>query len=240
MHTMQLTNTNNISGYIKYKLYIIHIISHEHEPKTTIYNKLYATYITKKFTIINITDILDNKIKQIDYNKEFKLCTNMTYIFNFNFYLLKEIAFNKHFIDDKQYELFQNGYCGIYTEYYNSGILKVSFFHINGIIDGIYTLYNTNGLIDTTCLYTNGRINGTRIEYWGDGKKINKITNYVYDIKDGEEIIYYDNGIIVYKTNYINGIMDGNLEGYHYNGKIKIRSINKVYSYYDYNGHLIR
>jgi hypothetical protein len=47
-----------------------------------------------------------------------------------------ERAFNFRFILDKQYELFKNGYSGIYRNWLHSGILATEFYHINGKIDG--------------------------------------------------------------------------------------------------------
>jgi hypothetical protein len=53
-----------------------------------------------------------------------------------------ENAFNFKFIYDKQYELFKNGYSGMYRKWDDRGELVIEFYHINGKIEGEYKKYN--------------------------------------------------------------------------------------------------
>jgi hypothetical protein len=132
---------NNTIGYIKYKQYIITIEIENYDNlwfgitkpaqindnliKRFNLNINNIEYITKKYKVVYIEDILGNTYNKIDY-----YTINEIKIFNdfIIFYKSKEVAFNKNFINDKQYLLFNNGYSGLFRTYkWNGHILDETY-----------------------------------------------------------------------------------------------------------------
>lgn len=87
------------------------------------YIALIVKIIKESYNIYNIKDLINKKInKHIYYFKSY------------------ERAFNFRFIIDKQYELFTNGFSGIYRNWSRYGTLVIEFYHINGKIEGMCKL----------------------------------------------------------------------------------------------------
>jgi antitoxin component YwqK of YwqJK toxin-antitoxin module len=144
--------------YIKIYRYIITIElcedSIHNENRINIINKLYATYRTNKFKILEIEEI-DTK-KLIDKYNNYKVGDIITK--NKNYYFTKERAFfefdYQYFDDtfdllDKLYyiKFFKNGYSGLHRDWYDSGQLYEEFYHINGIFEGMFIQYHEDGKI---------------------------------------------------------------------------------------------
>lgn len=129
-------------------------------------NPEYALYSTNKFKILKYKHIADNNITEQEFNmciiylhiqqikedliddKVLNIIKNKYDIYKMEDFINKEInrqiyyfksyerAFNFRFIYDKQYELFEKGYSGIYKNWTNKGVLVLEFYHINGRIEG--------------------------------------------------------------------------------------------------------
>ena len=61
------------------------------------------------------------------------------------FFLTYETAFLYNFYESKKWYLFPSGYTGIYKEFYESGQLKIEFYHNNGEIIGEHKAFSANG-----------------------------------------------------------------------------------------------
>ena len=124
----------------------------------------YAAYVTHKFKIISIEDVTGNTYDSIEEfthkDNKIKYEINKEYIHDIIFYITKEQAFNINFIKDKQYLLFQNGYSGLYTEYYNNGILKYKVYHINGEYEGEFIKYTDEEEFLARGYYISGKKHG--------------------------------------------------------------------------------
>lgn len=132
------------------------------------------------FIDFNLDSLIDlNEAKFIIMNKLFRAYSD------------EKEAFYKNFFEDKQWELFENGYSGyciLYNYQYNKlGIKSEEFYHCNDKIEGKKLLYN----------HQHGRL--SRIENYVSGKKIyEEIFN-----EFGEEIIekkyYYTDDFYFYE-----------------------------------------
>lgn len=139
------------------------------ENRINIIDKLYATYITNKFKIIKIEDIIT---KELIYNYGNYIVDKIVCETK-NYYLIKERAFfeidyYQHNFDDeykpidKLYYInfFTNcgGYSGLHRSWYDSGQLLEEFYHINGNFEGLYREYFENGSIKNEYYYINNKI----------------------------------------------------------------------------------
>ena len=148
--------------------------SENRENDETIINAEHALYETNKFIIlkyhhianIDITDkelnmcliyLYVNKLKDnLNDDHIIDIFKNHYNIHNMNNFINKEIdrniyyfksyerAFNFKFIFDKQYELFKNGYSGLYRNWTRNGELVIEFYHVDGKIEGEYKRNNEN------------------------------------------------------------------------------------------------
>ena len=149
----------SIIGYHKIDVYII-----------TIETEIYNTYIkidnvtnfdsclyeTKKFSVIDIEDLIGNKYDQI-----FNFIVDEYYEFTdttLEFYRIKSIAFCHEFIFKEQWNYFPNGYAGYYEEYLLDGSKLVEYFHVNGIRFGEYKSFYKNGSIQESLYYVDNKI----------------------------------------------------------------------------------
>lgn len=153
--------------YLKIKSIIFQIDlcddSENLESDKNIINPEYALYTTNKFKILNYKHIADNQITKDDFqycllylfhqrfldNDIIKIINESYNIYNIEDLINKEInrqiyyfksyerAFNFKFIYDKQYELFTNGFSGMYRNWSRYGELVIEFYHINGKIEGL-------------------------------------------------------------------------------------------------------
>jgi len=147
-----------------------------------------ATYETNKFKILNYKHIANNKITEDEFKmcliylyiqkiKEdlindnvLNVIKNQYNIHKMDDFINKEIerniyyfksyerAFNFRFIYDKQYQLFTEGYSGIYKNWTPEGKLVLECYHINGKIEGkfifnnkIFTFVNDVNIDNTYC-----------------------------------------------------------------------------------------
>ena len=129
-------------------------------------NSEYALYETDKFKILNYKHIANNKITENEFNmcliylyiqkiKEelindnvLNVVKNQYNIHKFDDFMNKKIerkiyyfksyerAFNFRFVYDKQYQLFTEGYSGIYKNWSREGELVLECYHINGKFEG--------------------------------------------------------------------------------------------------------
>lgn len=145
--------------YIKINCYIFSIElcedSKHNENRLNIVDKLYATYTTNKFKIIEIENMVTKEIinKYFNYKVDDIICKSVKY------YLTKERAFfeikyDRDDIDeykpiDKLYyiKFFNNNYSGLHRTWYDSGQLYEEFYHHNGSIEGLYKQYDMKGNI---------------------------------------------------------------------------------------------
>ena len=59
--------------------------------------------------------------------------------------------------------------CGIHTEYYDSGKIKIEYFQNNGVKEGVYREYNHREFLIKEYNYINGKLNGFYKEFNNDG-----------------------------------------------------------------------
>ena len=174
-----------MEGYYENFNYITTIKVEYYEPVDSyILNKEYATYKTKKYTILQIEDIHGKIV--LNYNEMYP--ENKIYAeINDNeiYFVLKKnivhdiIINNLHeyshtLFMERFYKLlknhFPNGISGVCRLYYTNGILKGEYFHNNGIIEGNYICYFENGNIRMIQPLINGKVCGFYTSYSNDSK----------------------------------------------------------------------
>jgi antitoxin component YwqK of YwqJK toxin-antitoxin module len=161
----------SIIGYHKADKYIITIETEDYrlylKNEDEIINSDYALYETKNFNVIDIEDLRGEH-----YDKILDFVVDETYNYTnllLEFFKIKELAFYIDFILKKQWEIFPDGYTGLYKEYLSNGAILIEYFHINGKKYG-------------------------ECKYYRDKNKIHEIIHYVNDVKFGEYIEFYING----------------------------------------------
>ena len=177
-------------GYAYIEYYIITIECDDYESSPKIMNVDNALYKTNNFKIIEIEDFNNNKLDMTTSYKK-----NINYNEKINFWLNKQIVFDKKIYDytfyknlDRPYkkiqpngsryksilryynDIIENGCSGIYKSYYPNGVLEEEYFHNNGEIEGEYKKYYENGSIKETCNYLNGLKHGKWTQFHEDGK----------------------------------------------------------------------
>jgi len=175
-----------------------------------------ATYITKKFKIIEIEDLHSNKYDTIDkyliprdciVSKNGIYSINNTYEEKIDFWFNKEIALNKKIRNSRDYKktpfnplrpiyIFHNLCVPLYEEY-----LPKFFSDIKGI-SGIYKQYYPDGVLEKECYHNSDKYEGEHKAYYENGK-LREITTYINGKRCGKNVEYYENGAIIYR-NYIN------------------------------------
>jgi antitoxin component YwqK of YwqJK toxin-antitoxin module len=154
----------SIIGYFKDYKYVITISTDDYTSVSkTVINPDNALYKTRNYKILEIEDILENKIINNNYR-----IPRIAF-----FYISKELAVFENFIQNEEYKLFPLGYSGVQKEYHENGLLYKQFFHKNGIIEGEFKTFYNNGNAQYICDYVNGQKFGKEIEY--------KITGELYD-----------------------------------------------------------
>jgi antitoxin component YwqK of YwqJK toxin-antitoxin module len=163
------------TGYTIYNDFIITIKVLDDEPKPYISviikeeNKLYATYYTTDYEIIEVEDVDGNIL-----NEKVELQGGVYYR------LTKEVPINK--INQKIFFYDGNILCkeftGIQKMWYINGQIFSIFFHINGKKYGEYKQYYSNGQLSLECVYVNNKIEGEYKEYDEEGN-LERIDYYV-------------------------------------------------------------
>lgn len=209
-----------IFRYMKYKEYIIKIsftYYYEISDNELIIDKNNAYYCqTVKFNVDSIEHMV-TKLKlyeiliELPHNNSYTLEINKTYEKTIKYFATYNRAFLENFIDEKQYLLFGN-YSGIFTDYYDNGQIKETYFHTNGIINGIYKIYyenitNTNiNKIRIECNYLNGKKHGEYKKYYFS-QTLNIHAFYDNDNLINDYKVYNKNNILTYHAKYYNGNM---------------------------------
>jgi hypothetical protein len=145
-------------------------------------NSIYASYVTKHFTIISITSIIDDtQYTEIDENLPYQYRVGNTYTNQQFYFKTKDVAFFGFFNLYKQWKLFPNGFSGVCRNYYDSGELKQEYFRINSKIYGKRILYDKNGKIIIECNYSDGIMDTGSFCFYKDDKKIILSDRYCED-----------------------------------------------------------
>jgi antitoxin component YwqK of YwqJK toxin-antitoxin module len=190
-------------AYIKYKHYVITIILDKRHIKLklelTPFGPLYQLNNRRLlFKIINIEDIACNFYEKTDDDR-YKV--NNTYVENINYYLLKEAAYFRNFMKEKQYQLISDNYSGYYKNYDMVGNLIEEYYHVNGKKQGTYKKYYNNKNIEIETSYIDNKLNGEYKSYHDSGK-INEICYYQNNNRVGECKRYDENNNLIFKCKY--------------------------------------
>ena len=144
-----------------------------------------------------------------------------------------EIRFVNNFVNDT----------GWIVNFYETGQLKDSVYHVKGLgdfiikswyengkieklntfngcgLNGPTKKYYENGQLRNSGTYVNGKWEGIQIQWFEDGQLKAKI-NCKNDIINGQQIVYHKNGKVNLISNYKNGILSGEVKQYDVNGNI--------------------
>lgn len=150
-------------------------------------------------------------------------------IYKFPVFIDYDVAYFHNFLEQKQYELFPNGFCGIAKEYYKYCSryeiypIRCEIFMNNNKFEGTQIIYNQYGKIVEKINWINGKKNGLT-EYFKCIKYLDIITKsimYKEDKRHGDEIDYFlneDNNIRLIKT-FNNDVIES-YKRYNENGEL--------------------
>ena len=115
---------------------------------------------------------------------------------------------NNYYNINNNIKLFKNNYNNEHKIYYEDGILRCDFFHINGKIEGIYKEYMPDNTLSREIQFLNGKKNGYYKNYYNN--KCVEEKYYVNDKLDGicTKSLYNGYEIITYKDNKRNGLYE--------------------------------
>lgn len=215
-----------IIGYFVFNDYVIEIeVLDNLSPLTNIINTEYATYRTKKYKIISITNFLTMTKVNSDESNYYKINDVIDHVtMKIDYVLNKDIAIYNTYNNRKNSVLeYLKTKSGIFRNYHPNGQLKIQVYHNNGLFEGEYIYYDMDGLCDIDKhnimyqeYYINGVKDGNYISYWGDGTIQKKIT-YNNGKLNGKYRSYYENGNLKIICNYKNGLKNGLYIEYHKN-----------------------
>ena len=112
---------------------------------------------------------------------------------------------------------------GEHQTYYPNGNKKSFGKYIHGKEDGLFTTYFNNGSKSSEVSYKNGQKIG-QATYWNDNKLIRTVEKYVLkkdtfcSVKDGEQLVYAENGNLIEKGSYVMGLKEGQWLNWYDNG----------------------
>lgn len=109
---------------------------------------------------------------------------------------------------------------GLYTNYYDNGILELEGQIIDGEKTGKWTYFYENGNMISTVDYIDGRENGLTTIYYENGN-INSKGKLIDNIKEGYWETYFDSGVLANNGEYKSGEREGKWIYYHENGTVK-------------------
>ena len=164
---------DNITGYFKITPYIYEIeILYVHQDNRVLTNqqKLNAKFEVIVFQVLSIKHMVTQMVYLSMNNYE----VAKVYEELIDFYLTYDRAFNENFLNNKEYQLFPDGYTGIYSSYDDNGNIISTFYHANGKIHGEALIYNINGRV-------------IMVHYYKKGKRLAS-----YNV-EADEVTYYKN-----------------------------------------------
>lgn len=93
---------------------------------------------------------------------------------------------------------------GIYREWHPNQVLKTDGVYVNGLFDGQWLYYNDLGFVIGEGVFTDGT--GTLKNHYDNGK-IKQVTRYKLNLKEGEEIVYNEDGSVFQIIEYKSGMI---------------------------------
>jgi antitoxin component YwqK of YwqJK toxin-antitoxin module len=148
---------DNIIGYFKITPYIYEIeILYVHQDNRVLTNqqKLNAKFEVIIFQVLSIKHMVTQMVYLSMNNYEVaKVYEELKH-----FYLTYDRAFNENFFNNKEYQLFPDGYTGIYSSYDDNGNIISTFYHANGKIHGEALIYNKEGYVKMVYYYKKGKL----------------------------------------------------------------------------------
>ncbi len=111
----------------------------------------------------------------------------------------------------------------VYTEYYDSGKLKISGFTKSGMVQtGEWKKYYENGELNIIQYFKNGNVEGESKGYYDDGK-LKVVSNFKNGILEGKVTSYYKSGQIRYIGYMRDNLPSASYKFYSENGKEDVR-----------------
>lgn len=111
------------------------------------------------------------------------------------------------------------------TMYHESGVVLAYGIYRAQKKDSVWTYYGPSGRLSYKETYKNGKLNGKKTIYYvpedpnDKSQRVAKIENYVDDVKHGEEIEYFEDGVVKATGYYNKGVPEGKFTTNHPNGK---------------------
>jgi len=128
------------------------------------------------------------------------------------------------------------------TDYSAEGVILAQGDYLNNLREGVYSEFFNTGLLKSTCGYLRGKKQGQMITMDGRGYVVERAT-YHQDVLHGPNVIYLRNRIKE-KRNYDNGILHGEVQKFYPNGVLMEHSnykdgkLNGVAKWYDQQGNM--
>jgi antitoxin component YwqK of YwqJK toxin-antitoxin module len=111
---------------------------------------------------------------------------------------------------------------GMWTGYFNDGLVQSIENYRNGLLDGPYLQMKQGATFKIQCKYKNGKLHGVYKEF--NGTKADKEINYLNGLQNGLKKVFYPNGKLMEEGIYKNNLRDGYARWYSENGNMFLES----------------
>jgi antitoxin component YwqK of YwqJK toxin-antitoxin module len=133
-------------------------------------------------------------------------------------------VFLDQLIDTEDLSYYNNTpYTGSAISYHPNKRLKYKVNFVNGLKDGEFIIHRENGKLFSSHIYKNDKRNGEHKRYDNKGSLILEHGMYLDDLKTGDWIKYFENGMVETKQSFVDDKENGVYETYYLSGQLKAK-----------------
>jgi antitoxin component YwqK of YwqJK toxin-antitoxin module len=121
---------------------------------------------------------------------------------------------------DSTYFMDQKPFSGVVKHIDDKGVIKESFFVLNGRLNGQYQKFYASGNLKLVCNYQLGILQGPWISYY-ENNQISESINYNNGYMQGQRKSFWINGLVKEENEFKRGILSGISNFYYSDGQLR-------------------